>query len=177
MKFRFRLTESAEMSNEYDSEGNQLTPEQVEFFKNSKIRDSQGRLLVCYHGTNAEFDKFDMSKVRKWPGFWFTADNDYASSYGTSTHAFYLDSRNPLNMEANGDKAWEILNYLFGNNTSEDKFWTKEFRDALIKLGYDCFMWEHSGYYTCVVLYPNQIKSITNKKPTNSNNINEGERK
>lgn len=37
MKFRFKLNE--ELSNEYDSEGNQLTKEQAEFFKNSKVRD------------------------------------------------------------------------------------------------------------------------------------------
>lgn len=46
-------------STEYDSEGNELTPGQSAFFKNSKIRDSQGRLLVCYHGTkNAGFEEF-----------------------------------------------------------------------------------------------------------------------
>lgn len=44
---------------EYDSEGNALTPEQSAFFKDSKIRDSQGRLLVCYHGTTkAGFEEF-----------------------------------------------------------------------------------------------------------------------
>ena len=166
---RFNIRESVET----DSEGTPLSPEQVEFFKNSKIRDRQGRLLVCYHGSNAKFDKFDVSKIHKYPGFWFTTDNDYAASHGASTYAFYLDARNPLDMEANDNEAWGILNHLFGDNTSEDKFWTKEFRDALIKLGYDCFMWEHSGYYTYVVLYPNQIKSITNRTPTNSDNINE----
>ena len=34
------LTE--DLSQEVDSEGNPLTKEQVEFFKNSKVRDSQG---------------------------------------------------------------------------------------------------------------------------------------
>ena len=44
---------------EQDSMGNPLTPEQSAFFKDSKIRDSQGRLLVCYHGTkNAGFEEF-----------------------------------------------------------------------------------------------------------------------
>lgn len=49
----------ASQSNEQDSMGNPLTPEQVAFFKDSKIRDSQGRLLVCYHGTQkAGFEEF-----------------------------------------------------------------------------------------------------------------------
>lgn len=57
---KFKLIEDAEMSNEYDSEGNQLSVKQAEFFKNSKVRDSQGRLLVCYHGTkNPGFTEFD----------------------------------------------------------------------------------------------------------------------
>ena len=57
---KFKLIEDVEMSNEYDSEGNQLSVKQAEFFKNSKVRDSQGRLLVCYHGTkNPGFTEFD----------------------------------------------------------------------------------------------------------------------
>lgn len=34
-----------------DSSGNQLTEDQQEYFKDSKVRDGQGRLLVMYHGT------------------------------------------------------------------------------------------------------------------------------
>ena len=49
----------ATQSNEQDSLGNPLTPEQSAFFKDSKIRDDQGNLLVCYHGTkNAGFEEF-----------------------------------------------------------------------------------------------------------------------
>lgn len=49
----------AAQSNEQDSMGNSLTPEQSAFFKDSKIRDDNGRLLVCYHGTkNAGFEEF-----------------------------------------------------------------------------------------------------------------------
>ena len=49
----------ASQSNELNSMGNPLTAEQSDYFKDSKIRDSQGRLLVCYHGTqNAGFEEF-----------------------------------------------------------------------------------------------------------------------
>ena len=37
---------------EKDSLGNILTQEQITFFRDSKVRDEQGRLLVCYHFTN-----------------------------------------------------------------------------------------------------------------------------
>lgn len=55
MKQYIRTSQSIEQ----DSMGNPLTPEQVAFFKDSKIRDEQGRLLVCYHGTKkAGFEEF-----------------------------------------------------------------------------------------------------------------------
>jgi len=55
MKQYIRATQSIEQ----DSMGNPLTPEQVAFFKDSKIRDEQERLLVCYHGTKkAGFEEF-----------------------------------------------------------------------------------------------------------------------
>lgn len=80
----------ASQSNEQDSMGNPLTPEQSAFFKDSKIRDSQGRLLVCYHGTkkagfeeflpqdftDALFYKFGKANVNC-----FTTDLDTAKSY------------------------------------------------------------------------------------------------
>ncbi len=37
-----------------DSEGNELTNEQQEYFKDSKVRDEDGNLLVVYHGSNVK---------------------------------------------------------------------------------------------------------------------------
>ena len=34
-----------------DSSGRELTAEQEEYFRDSKVRDEQGRLMVMYHGT------------------------------------------------------------------------------------------------------------------------------
>lgn len=42
-----------------DSEGNTLTKEQAEFFKESKIRDKDGNLLVMYQGASEDFTVFD----------------------------------------------------------------------------------------------------------------------
>ena len=33
----------------------------MNYFKDSVIRDSAGRLLVCYHGTDKKFAAFDSS--------------------------------------------------------------------------------------------------------------------
>ena len=41
-----------------DSEGNELSDGQVEYFKNSKVRDGNGNLLVMYHGTEEDFTVF-----------------------------------------------------------------------------------------------------------------------
>ena len=67
---------------EYDSAGNELTPQQSSYFKNSVVRDNRGRLLVCYHATYSDFDTFDKSKVGSGSGgsfgsgFYFTIDNE-----------------------------------------------------------------------------------------------------
>ena len=39
-----------------DSQGNALSENQEKFFKDSKIRDGKGNLLVVYHGTDADSD-------------------------------------------------------------------------------------------------------------------------
>lgn len=58
-----------------DSDGNELTERQAEYFADSKIRDEDGRLMVMYHGTpNGNFDKFRS-------GTYFTPMADYAENY------------------------------------------------------------------------------------------------
>ena len=47
-----------------DSEGRKLSPDQQEYFKDSKVRDEDGNLLVVYHGTDADFTVFDKTKGR-----------------------------------------------------------------------------------------------------------------
>lgn len=113
-----------------------------------------------------------MDKVVKWPGFWFTEDEDYAREHGKFIKKVYLNLKNPFNCELpENDRL--LGNYMkkYGNG-QEDCVWTKAFRDYLIGLGYDGMMWLHSGFYTYVAFYPNQIKSIDNMRPTDSNNLN-----
>lgn len=56
---RFNKREFDVRYSKKDSEGNTLSAEQQEFFKNSKIRDENGNLLVVYHGTNKDFFEFN----------------------------------------------------------------------------------------------------------------------
>ena len=65
-----------------DSEGNQLSAEQQEFFKDSKVRDDQGRLIPMYHGTNtANFTVFDPQQSDDHISLFFTSDPDVANTY------------------------------------------------------------------------------------------------
>ena len=95
---------------EYDNQGNRLTKAQREFFKDSKVRDENGKLKVVYHGTNNEFTVFDKNKSGQSNsnakiGFWFTETKEGASKfaesvwYGTkkSSEVFevYLNIENP----------------------------------------------------------------------------------
>ena len=69
-----------------DTEGKQLTKEQQDFFKDSKMRDENGNLKVMYHGSqDAGFHIFDSQMSDDDTSFFFVDRNDVAASYsGTS---------------------------------------------------------------------------------------------
>ena len=69
-----------------DTDGKQLSQEQQEYFKDSKLRDENGNLKVMYHGSqNAGFHVFDARMSDDDTSFFFVDRNDVASSYsGTS---------------------------------------------------------------------------------------------
>ena len=69
-----------------DSEGKQLTNEQREYFKDSKMRDDNGNLKVMYHGSqDAGFHTFDANMSDDDTSLFFVDRNDVAASYsGTS---------------------------------------------------------------------------------------------
>ena len=60
-----------------DSAGNKLSENQIEYFKDSKVRDKDGNLLVMYHGTPHDFTVFK----NRGSGMYFTADPEYAYGY------------------------------------------------------------------------------------------------
>ena len=91
-----------------DSEGKQLSVEQQEYFKDSKVRDADGNLLVAYHVTPSDtFYEFDSSKHNSnsgsdvWgKGFYFS--DEKASYYwsgelgGRNELICYLDIKKPF---------------------------------------------------------------------------------
>ena len=84
-----------------DSIGNTLSKEQMEFFKDSKVRDKDGNLLVVRHGTDADFHIFDFDKAGKngtaeGYGFYFSDDPEITNRYGATQKEVYLNITKPL---------------------------------------------------------------------------------
>jgi len=67
-----------------DSQGRTLSKQQQEYFKDSKVRDQDGKLLVMYHGTSEDFNTFASNKIdvaNLGKGFYFTDKKEIADSY------------------------------------------------------------------------------------------------
>lgn len=145
-----------------DSEGKQLTKEQSDYFKDSKVRDENGNLKVMYHGTpNGDFTVFK-------DGTYFTENKWYADLYqnpGASsistgkvasnpkTFEVYLDIKKPFDISDPEARSIYINDYIKGGNAvginpylSDAEYgkinsidWTEgeDLRDFLIDNGYD----------------------------------------
>lgn len=87
-----------------DSTGRQLSEQQQEYFKDSKVRDAEGRLKPVYHGSSAQFTKFSADFMSQngsseGQGFYFTDLKTMAQGYekgGGQLLEGYLDIKNPL---------------------------------------------------------------------------------
>lgn len=145
-----------------DSDGRQLSNEQAEYFKDSKVRDTDGNLKVMYHGTpNGDFTIFK-------DGTYFTESKEYADKYqnpGASslstkktasnpkTYEVYLDIKKPFDISDAEARRVYIEDYIKGGNAvginpylsdvEYDKIntidWTEgeDLREFLIDNGYD----------------------------------------
>lgn len=83
-----------------DSDGKQLTQEQAEYFKDSKIKDSDGNLLKVYHGSPNKFTTFRQGTADGWgTGVYFTDNRAEAENYGENVVEAYLNITNPFNAD------------------------------------------------------------------------------
>lgn len=124
-----------------DSYGNILSQEQIEYFKNSKVRNDKGNLLVVFHGTpkaifnefnpkETEGFKFDKNNVN-----YFTTNKNVAYSY-SGTHdiidrksispkgeagiyALYINIEHPLIIDAKGNY-WNRFEVNDSNKVKKD---------------------------------------------------------
>ena len=174
-----------------DSNGNKLTKEQADYFKDSKIRDKDGNLLIAYHGTDADFNTFDADYISRdnklGAGFYFKVGEGLQYSYEHSK-TVYLNITNPItdnsqklteeaitefcekmgiefDYDANENDlgVYERLSYLYDGNT-------KDFLNNVVNiLGVDGVISEERK--TAVAFSPNQVKNIDNTKPTSNPDI------
>lgn len=145
-----------------DSNGNTLSSKQRDYFKDSKIRDDDGNLLVVYHGTSENFTVFDRTKSRAnmdIQGSFFSPWDVDAGGYGGNVGAYYLNIKNPAS-ESMGYKA---LNKFQGQNNAGVKA-----REYLESLGYDGV---NNGGEEYIAFRSEQIKRIDNKNPTSDPDI------
>lgn len=160
-------TTTSEKFSDRDSDGNRLTKAQIEFFKDSKVRDEDGNLRVVYHGSEADFTVFDRTKARAnmdIQGSFFSPWDIDAGGYGGNVRSFYLNIKNPAS-ESMGYKA---LNKFKGQNGAGIKA-----REYLESLGYDGV---NNGDEEYIAFYPEQIKLITNTNPTDSDDVRYSDR-
>lgn len=107
-----------------DSEGRRLSKKQAEFFRNSKVVDENGNLLVVYHGTKSDFTIFDKSKGGESNsiadiGFWFTPSKQGAERWAENAWwgdneqgkamAAYLKIDNPKIYETTDNDSKEVV--------------------------------------------------------------------
>lgn len=127
------------------------------WFGNSKVIDSGGNPMVCYHATNVDFKVFSFkNSLQKI--IWFTNDIDTiknknidAAGYNI-TKELYIQMQNPA--------GWpEYKKYGLGQINEN---------------GFDgCLLKNNDGTFTGFVFKPNQIKSVNNDGTwdVNDNNI------
>lgn len=83
-----------------DSNGNNLSNGQREYFNESKSVDDNGKLAVMYQGSAEEFYEFNRKKSSPYNlygrGFYFTNSKSHAGQYGNVLREYYLDIKNPV---------------------------------------------------------------------------------
>lgn len=189
-----------------DSDGNSLTLEQQEFFKDSKVRDQSGNLLVMYHGTpNAGFTKFKSGTYfteHKWYADRYQSQGASSLSYKKSadnpdTYAVYLNINKPFDTRNKTERDIFYNEYYRKWGTGTDLMesglpdWLDgmDLQEFIEEMGYDYngLILDEGGIggygdevvsrgLSYVVFDSSQVKNIDNKSPTSDPDIRYSER-
>lgn len=183
-----------------DTKGRTLTKDQQEYFKDSKVVDDNGNLLVVYHGTRkADFTVFNRNHT------YFTDSKEMADSYAPTGEKYegYLNIKRPFVIDAQGerwskipvDKTTRDLLERYGGSVFKDGGkWRSTPADVVSAIedgieegefDYDGVIiknvddtgvyWEDSNKHLAtdyIVFNSNQFKNIDNKTPTDNPDIN-----
>ena len=195
-KARFSV---ADVEEQTDSEGRKLSAQQAEFFRDSKVRvdeygdygEQDGSLVPVYHATwNDEFTVFDAGRLGEYTdknamddwfaatahvGFWFnTQDLSELKKVGKRSEKVYLNIKRPYRAGTLDGLAEDIAtwteDYIEEDTPAERG---SVFAKWLEWNGYDGVMLndEELGGVSFVALYPEQIKRVSNTRPTEAADI------
>ena len=154
-------------SGSIDSEGRTLSKEQQEYFKDSKVRDENGNLLVLHHGTDADFNEFKHEFIgddnKDGFGFYFT-QNKLQFKYD-NPKTVYANITKPATDSNVIDDIIKREYELYETIKDKEKILKtiqKEFNvDGIID----------SNRNNIVVFNSNQIKNVNNTNPTSNKDI------
>lgn len=104
-----------------ECDGQHLTKAQQEYFKDSKLRDSDGDLVQCFHYTDHKFDAFDKERITDdsycGRGFYFTSMTTFGAGFGQNVCECYINMTNPLVVEDLSDyQKADLLKYFAENH-------------------------------------------------------------
>lgn len=131
---------------ETDSEGRKLSDAQREYFKDTKVLDGYGNLLVMYHGSLKDFDTFDKSRIRAadydapFNGFWFSSDKETDPAFREAKFrkAYYLNIANPASYDIYKNVEKEVRKtYWTKELPARSRSFGDETRYRLQEMGYD----------------------------------------
>jgi hypothetical protein len=180
-----------------DNKGNVLSEQQIELFKDTVVRDGQGRLKVMYHGTTAQFNTFRSGDI----GFHFGNKTQATTKVGKGANTriieAYINLKNPLKVKfdsGNWNASSGLVVKLYEEKVLSEKEYNElirtkryheegyhapaniELRKLLKEKGYDCI--EYPNWYegkgtskSYIIFDSNQAKLIDNKTPTDSPDI------
>ena len=168
-----------------DNQGRQLSEQQQEYFKDSKVRDEDGNLLTAYHGTKNDFTVFDTDRKATngrvfGKGIYFTLNEDAAKVYAKNKGKVmetYLNITNPLIVDHYNEGAFKyaiqnidpynVADIYRGGRIDQNKA-----TQYIQSHGYDGIQINEDGKPKYFVAYDsNQIKNIDNLNPTENDDI------
>jgi len=115
-----------------DSTGRELSAGQQEYFKDSKIRDDEGRLQVVYHGTEADFTVFDTSiqggKNGEAEGFgiYITPSKAVTEHYGGRQMEMYANITKPARSDVKTIGVTKLAKLIESTTRAEAKTLVEE---------------------------------------------------
>lgn len=126
-----------------DSTGRKLSEQQQEYFKDSKVRDAEGRLMPLYHQTSVEFTVFDTRHKGAGTGdnetpfgvFLKSSSRDIGVN-GSRQMELYADIKNPLQVHDRSELVSQLAEmsseYAALKNRSDviDKEYNQKFEKA-----------------------------------------------